>query len=67
MKCKICGKRFALVKDRMYMVIEKPSLDRLFSKSQMVWDAIDCPRCGCQVLVGNRLPPFAPNRADGDE
>lgn len=28
---------------------------------------IICLGCGCQVLVGNRLPPFAPNRADGDE
>lgn len=51
MKCDVCGKRFRPKKDNVYKV--KISKDSVFA-----WDAIDCPRCGCQRLMAARKPKF---------
>ena len=57
MKCKVCGKhmnlnkknKYEIVKDR-YEILE-PTKGFV---SQIIYEAFDCPRCGCQNIVNVR-------------
>lgn len=66
MKCKVCGKRFKPTKDKTYMVREDLNVVEAMTKIARVMDAVDCPRCGCQHLLGIRLAPFKPGQVGGD-
>ena len=66
MKCKVCGKRFKPNKDKTYMVMEDLWVLDCITKPARVIDAVDCPRCGCQQLLGIRLAPFKPGQHGGD-
>lgn len=56
MKCSVCGKRFDIKKENTYTV--DMTIDNVFSAltKQAVYDAIDCPKCGCQQLLKERKP-----------
>lgn len=62
MKCKVCGKYFTPKKDAVYQVCE--TTGGLINAVLKVFDAIDCPRCGCQRVLGVRMSPFVPARKD---
>lgn len=53
MKCKICNKEFELLKENRYMVTNKNLKEITFGLSS-VFDAFDCPYCGCQNIVSDR-------------
>ena len=57
MRCKICHKRFMLDKNHRYDVIKYPEgvLGGL-TKNSIIYDAFDCPHCGCQNIVNVREP-----------
>lgn len=53
MKCKVCSKRIKLIAAKKYLVAkEKGPLD--FLTAQSVYEAFDCPSCGCQNIVNIR-------------
>ena len=56
MKCKVCEKEFELLKKNKYIVnVELTALQRAFGMvSDKVYEAFDCPYCGCQNLVNER-------------
>lgn len=50
--CDVCGRDFPLVVERRY-VVKSDSTPILFS-SERLYDAIDCPHCGCQNVLHER-------------
>lgn len=58
MKCKVCGKRLRLDKECRYEVVKIPTALEIFSgKSTTVFEAFDCPKCGCQNIVNVKEAP----------
>lgn len=54
MKCKICGKRFKLIKENRYLATEETGVLAALTKPSKIFEAFDCPRCGCQNIVNIR-------------
>lgn len=57
-KCQVCGNAFAMVSERRYTVREDKvtGLTNIAEhKEEKMYDAFDCPECGCQNLVNERL------------
>ncbi len=54
MKCKICGKRFKLMKENRYLATEKIGALEGLTKASKIFEAFDCPHCGCQNIVNIR-------------
>lgn len=54
-KCKVCGKPLRLRKDDLYVVEKKDNtLLGAFTTQTQYFEAFDCPKCGCQNIVGVR-------------
>lgn len=53
-KCKQCGYKFYLEKDNLCLVKERLSVTENLTKSPYIYEAFDCPVCGCQNIVGIR-------------
>lgn len=51
MKCKVCGKRFKLLKENRYEVVKIPVGLNCLTEGSVTYEAFDCPRCGCQNIV----------------
>ena len=66
MKCKICKRKFQLNKGQVYQVYEPKTMVQSFTETAKMFDVIDCPHCGCQHLLGERLPKVK-NLLGGDE
>ena len=66
MKCKVCGARFALSKDTLYQVEQVVSVTQMLTASAQIYDAVDCPKCGCQLTLGVRLPRIVKGGAEND-
>ncbi len=56
MECKVCGTRIKPAKDEIYAATERLTPMELLTSKARVFDAIDCPRCGCQNLLAIREP-----------
>ena len=54
MKCKVCGKRFKAIKENRYEVVKHPEGLQVLTQSSTTYEAFDCPKCGCQNIVGVR-------------
>lgn len=52
-KCKVCKKRFSPKKENKYIVQEIPTVTNVFTGTK-AFEAFDCPKCGCQNIVGIR-------------
>ena len=55
-RCKICGRFFRLKSENRYEVSDRqlvPALTSLIKKAT-VFEAFDCPWCGCQNIVNVR-------------
>lgn len=55
-RCKICGRFFWLKSENRYEVSDRqlvPALTSLIKKAT-VFEAFDCPWCGCQNIVNVR-------------
>lgn len=53
MKCKACSRRFKLNKRNKYL-IEKSGGLLACALPEEIYEAFDCPRCGCQNIVNIR-------------
>lgn len=53
MKCKVCSRRFKLNKRNKYLV-EKSGGLVAWALPEEIYEAFDCPRCGCQNIVNVR-------------
>lgn len=66
MKCKVCGKDFELKLDNHYITrdeeIERCGIAGIVGnntdKESKLYDAFDCPYCGCQNVVQERKRSF---------
>lgn len=48
-KCVVCGHRFEIEIDKKYVVkIQEGLINKTY------YDAVDCPRCGCQNIIWKR-------------
>lgn len=57
LKCKICGTEFQAVKANHYIGRDngKTGLSiALVNEEEKLFDAFDCPHCGCQLIVQER-------------
>ncbi len=55
-KCDVCGFRMLPLKEQIYEVREAQGLAELFATATKTFEAMDCPRCGHQVVFGVRMP-----------
>nr|DAP31931.1 MAG TPA: DNA-directed RNA polymerase [Caudoviricetes sp.] len=56
-KCSTCGEQIELRKENRYeVVIEAGVLQKSFGIKDCVYEAFDCPHCGCQMLMHERFP-----------
>ena len=67
MKCKICGKRFKIMKENRYLATEKVAPFGTLTKLPKVFEAFDCPHCGCQNIVNTREEAVGRNRGEEDD
>ena len=61
LKCKICGKEFEANLDRHYVARDNGKTGALIALSnneEKLYDAFDCPACGCQVVAQERKRDF---------
>ena len=56
MKCCVCGMRFEPRKEAVYQVTESLSVAQVLTDAAKTFDAMDCPRCGCQQVLKVRMP-----------
>ena len=52
--CRVCGRDFPLLKENHYLAIDKATtgLSAVLGGSQpAMYDAMDCPHCGCQNVL----------------
>ena len=55
-KCSICGEQVELRKENRYeVVIEAGTLQKSFGAKDHLYEAFDCPHCGCQMLMQERF------------
>ena len=62
-KCSICNNEFSIDKKNVYQVT--CGIGSFFQPKDL-FDAIDCPYCGCQKLLCKRLPN-ANNKKEGEK
>lgn len=48
-KCKVCGHTLDVRKENTYVTMVRNMVTGAEN-----WDAVDCPYCGCQNLLGRR-------------
>lgn len=69
--CGVCGYRVTPAKEEIYIAEEPRGFTECLTKPPTRFNAIDCPRCGCQIALAIRVPrvdlsPIA-ERDDADE
>lgn len=63
MKCKICGTEFPALEKMHYIARDNSRTGAVvvISKDEeKIYDAYDCPMCGCQVIVQERKRKYTP-------
>lgn len=56
-KCKICGCEFVPVIDKHYIAKDNGEfgMSAVFKRTEdNIYDAFDCPSCGCQIIAQGR-------------
>lgn len=76
MRCNICRTKIKVTKENVYTAREKveTGVSAAFKSNlePTLWDAVDCPNCGCQTLIKTRLrklvkPLDKPENSDNNE
>lgn len=70
MECKICGTKFNAIIERHYIARDDGKTGLTVSFEEGLYDAFDCPMCGCQVIAKGRKRdyiPYTPDVEEGDE
>ena len=59
-ECKSCGNIFELTEQRHYIAREKTEMFLIASNKMepTLYDAFDCPNCGCQYIANERKRVF---------
>lgn len=64
LECKVCGTKFNAIIARHYLARDngKTGLAVAFSSTteEGLYDAFDCPMCGCQVIAKERKREYIP-------
>lgn len=50
-KCSVCGRRFEFRKENVYRAYVHATI----TSGKHVFDVIDCPHCGCQHMLKERI------------
>ena len=61
LKCKICGTEFPAIQEKHYIARDNNRTGAVvvFSKDEeKIYDAYDCPMCGCQIIAQERKRNF---------
>lgn len=53
-KCRACGRRFRMLAKNRYNVCVRPVGINCLTQGVTHYEAFDCPKCGCQNIVGVR-------------
>lgn len=71
LECKVCGCKFNAVAENHYIARdnEKTGLATAFgpTNEEGLYDAFDCPMCGCQVIAKERKRIYIPFVKTEDE
>lgn len=70
--CKVCGRDFALMDEQSYIVRDNKSekgLSQVISGQDepKIYDAFDCPHCGCQYIAQERKRLLEISCCDNEE
>lgn len=66
-KCCACGRRFRPTKEAVYSVYEPQTILEALSTKAKCLDVMDCPRCGCQNVLAERLPAISKESEAAEE
>lgn len=70
-KCGVCGCEFPAVNERHYIARDSEKTGVVVALSHdegKLYDAFDCPMCGCQVIIQERKRSYIPcNEFDDEE
>lgn len=63
LKCKACGKEFEANLERHYVAKDNGPVGICLSGTEVnLYDAFDCPACGCQIIVQERKRDYIMNK-----
>jgi len=70
--CKVCGRDFALMAEESYIVRDnepQKGLSQVISgqEESKIYDAFDCPHCGCQYIAQERKRLLEISCCDNEE
>lgn len=68
--CEVCGRDFALIAEEHYIATGDPKTGLAAlagGDAPSLYDAIDCPHCGCQQILHTRLRPATEILIDEEE
>ena len=69
--CGVCGYRITPKKEEIYVAEEPRAFVDALTKPPTRFNAMDCPRCGCQIPLAIRVPrvdlPTITERDGADE
>lgn len=61
--CKVCGRDFALIKEEHYVASDNAKtgvMGAIGGTEPDIYDAFDCPHCGCQNIMQTRKRSYFP-------
>lgn len=67
--CKVCGKKIEFTAEMHYIARDSVEVGCMVFKSQMepdLYDAIDCPYCGSQNILGTRKRHYVESNDETD-
>lgn len=74
LECKVCGCKFNAIVERHYVARDngKTGSSVAFgpTSEESLYDAFDCPMCGCQIIANARKRnyiPYTPSEEETDE
>lgn len=71
LECKVCGTKFNAIVEKHYIARDnsKTGLAVAFGSNseESLYDAFDCPMCGCQVIAKERKRSYIPYTPDEED
>lgn len=71
LECKVCGAKFNAIIERHYIARDNGKTGLVVSfgptAEECLYDAFDCPMCGCQVIAKERKRDYIPFTFDNTE
>lgn len=54
--CDVCGRGTMPTKETIYIAEEPRGAMEMLTQPQKLFNAMDCPCCGCQIVLNRRFP-----------